>query len=218
MESRGATATPGPSCTHNRDPQVCPLPSLLRKEVTWPVKKRHLKQKLRQHVLIAEQKWSLFLSHPFCSSGNSRSSRSHVRSAVFPKYSRSNANPISLPKGVSTACQRGCPRLLIGRGFFASACHESYASRDGWSRRLRPGSLRLKRELLSGMPGFSLIRRLCTEVDPIHLSCSTSRSRFKLTRRRPSSVRIGNTISIANLLKTTARSASKRHSKQRSFI
>src|SRR5258705_1922504 len=114
MESRGARATPGPSCTHNRDLQVCPLPSLRRKGVTWAVKKRHLKQKLRQHVLIAEQKWSLFLSHPSCSLGNSRSSRSHVRSAVFPKYSRSNANPISRPKRVSTAADRPgflCERL-----------------------------------------------------------------------------------------------------------
>ena len=49
-ESRSATAMPGPSCPHNRDLPVCPVPSLWRKGVTWPLKKRHPKQKLRRHV------------------------------------------------------------------------------------------------------------------------------------------------------------------------
>ena len=100
VESRGTTATPRSLMSLRiRTLQVCPLPSLRRKGVTWPVKKRHPQQKICQHVLIAEQKWSLSLSHQSCSSVNSRNSRSHVRSAVLPKYSRSNAadSPISLP-------------------------------------------------------------------------------------------------------------------------
>jgi hypothetical protein len=76
---------------HDRDPSRCPLPSLRRKEVTWLVKKRHPKQKLRRLVLTAERKWSLSVSHQFCSVGNSRISRSNVRSAVLRKHSGSSA-------------------------------------------------------------------------------------------------------------------------------
>ena len=32
------------SCTHDRTLQVRPLPSLRQKEITWPLKKRYLKQ------------------------------------------------------------------------------------------------------------------------------------------------------------------------------
>jgi hypothetical protein len=88
----GSAATLGPFVHRTIGAlQVCPLPSLRRKEITWPVKKRHPKRELRQHVLIAEQKWSLSISHQLCSSVNSRNSRSHVRSAVLRKYSSSNA-------------------------------------------------------------------------------------------------------------------------------
>ena len=82
---------PGPLNTTTGDPSRPPLPSLLRKEITWLFRKRHPKWEIRWHVLIAEWKWSLSVSNQFCSAGNSRISRSHVRSAVLRKNSGSSA-------------------------------------------------------------------------------------------------------------------------------
>ena len=63
---------------------------------------------IRWHVLIAEWKWSLSVSNQFCSAGNSRISRSHVRSAVLRKNSGSSA--VDDPK---PACLRiAVPRLV----------------------------------------------------------------------------------------------------------
>jgi hypothetical protein len=98
----------GPLKHHYRDPSRSALPSLLRKEITWLFQKRHPKWEIRWHVLIAEWKWSLSVSNQFCSAGNSRISRSHVRSAVLRKNSRSNA--VNDPK---PACLRiAVPRLV----------------------------------------------------------------------------------------------------------
>src|ERR1700738_2365727 len=81
----------GPLNTTTGDPSRPPLASLLRKEITWLFRKRHPKWEIRWHVLIAEWKWSLSVSNQFCSAGNSRISRSHVRSAVLRKNSGSSA-------------------------------------------------------------------------------------------------------------------------------
>src|ERR1700738_4049143 len=61
---------PGPLNTTTGDPSRPPLPSLLRKEITWLFRKRHPKWEIRWHVLIAEWKWSLSVSNQFCSAGN----------------------------------------------------------------------------------------------------------------------------------------------------
>ena len=61
--------------------------SLRRKEITWPVKKCHRKRWLRRRVLTAVRKWSLSVSHLFCSVGNSRTSRLLARSAVIRRNS-----------------------------------------------------------------------------------------------------------------------------------
>jgi len=59
--------------------------------MTWLIKKRHRKPRIRRRVLSAERKWSSYVSHLFCSLGNSRTSRWLVRGAVLRKSSGSNA-------------------------------------------------------------------------------------------------------------------------------
>jgi hypothetical protein len=88
MPSRQAS---GPLKHHYRGPFTASVALASAKEITWLFRKRHPKWEIRWHVLIAEWKWSLSVSNQFCSAGNSRISRSHVRSAVLRKNSGSSA-------------------------------------------------------------------------------------------------------------------------------
>ena len=93
--------------------------SLRRKEITWPVKKCRRKRWLRRRVLSAERKWSLSVSHLFCSVGNSRTSRWLARSAVIRRNSGLSAgdNPPFRARRSAVGQRAFRNRALVGGDF-----------------------------------------------------------------------------------------------------